>query len=130
MTTAKMAGIWMDHASAHLIECNDGAAATKTILSAFTHQQKEHSLGKSENLMHNKEQHVEADFYKQIGELIKNYDEVLLFGPTKAKLELLNILKEDHRFSQIKIETKQADKMTENQQHAFVKDYFSRATLS
>lgn len=67
---------------------------------------------------------------KTIGESIKEYDDVLLFGPTNAKIELLNILEADLSFSKIKIETRQADKMTENQEHAFVKDYFSKRGLA
>jgi hypothetical protein len=34
-------------------------------------------------------------------------------------------LRADHLFAHIKIEVEQADKMTENQEHAFVKTYFS-----
>ena len=37
-----------------------------------------------------------------------------------------NILKADHHFDKINIETRQVDKMTENQQHAFVKEYFCK----
>ena len=76
--------------------------------------------------VHNKEQHQQSEFYKKLGEAIINYNEVILFGPTDAKAELHNILKADHRFAKIKIETKQADRMTENQQHAFVREYFSK----
>ena len=72
-----------------------------------------------------KEQHEQAAYYKQLSAIIKNYDPVLLFGPTEAKTELLNILRADHHFEKIKIEVKQTDKMTDNQQHAFVKEYFS-----
>ena len=75
--------------------------------------------------MHNKEQHRQSDYYKKIGGEILQYDEVVLFGPTNAKSELANMLKEDHRFASIKLEIKSSDKMTENQEHAFVKDYFS-----
>jgi hypothetical protein len=124
MTTATNLGIWMDHSVAHLMELTTDSVESKTIESKFTHQDKVHSLGKSENLMHNKEQHQQAAYYKELGEIIGEYEDVVLFGPTDAKLELFNILKADHRFSHIKIEVKQADKMTENQQHAFVKDYF------
>ena len=74
--------------------------------------------------MHNKEQHEQLAYYKAIAAVIKNYEEVLLFGPTDAKTELFNLLKADHHFDKINIETKHADKMTENQQHAFVKEYF------
>jgi len=115
----------MDHSNAHLMEFSTGTIVTKTLESEFTHQQKEHSLGKSENLMHNKEHHEQAEYYKKLGEVIKNYEDVVLFGPTDAKVELLNALRLDHRFEKVKIETRQADKMTENQQHAFVKNYFT-----
>ena len=123
--SAKKLGIWMDHSNAHLIEITADSIETKNIESKFTHQAKEQSLGRSENLMHNKEQHQQSEYYKNLGEVIKNYNEVILFGPTDAKVELLNLLRTDHRFAGIKIEVEQADKMTDNQQHAFVKNYFT-----
>ncbi len=125
MKAEKRLGIFMDHATAHLMEFTTDPIETTTILSPFTHQEKENSLGKSEQLMHNKEQHEEADYYKKIGEVIRQHDEVILFGPTEAKEELLNKLRQDHRFSDIKIHVQSADKMTGNQQHAFVKAYFT-----
>jgi len=118
-------GIWMDHASANLMEFTAKPIETKTIESKFTHQEKEFSLKRSENLMHNKEQHEQADYYKKLSEVIKNYDDVILFGPTEAKTELYNVLRADHLFEKIKIKTQQTDKLTENQQHAFVRNYFS-----
>lgn len=124
MTTAKRLGIWMNHSNAHLMEFTTDIK-TNIVESEFNHQEKEHSLGKSENLMHNKEQHKQAEYYKKLGEVIRNYDEVLLFGPTDAKVELFNILKADHLFAKIKIDVKQADKMTEHQEHAFVRDHFA-----
>ena len=125
MTANKRLGIWMDHATAHLMEFTVDPIETKNIESKFTHEEKEHSLGKNENLMHHKEQHEQADYYKILGEVIRNYDHVILFGPTDAKVELFNLLKANHLFEKIKIEVEQADKMTENQQHSFVKKYFS-----
>ena len=125
MTAKKQLGIWMDHSSAHLIEFTTDPIEKNIIESKFTHQEKEESLVKSEKTMHNKEQHEHSEYYKKLGEIIKDYDEVILFGPTSAKMELFNILKADHRFAKIKIEIKQTDKMTENQLHSFVKDYFS-----
>jgi hypothetical protein len=126
MTTVKNLGIWMDHSSAHLMELTISPIETNIIESSFTHQEKEESFSKGEKVMHNKEQHQQAAYYKALGETIKNYDDVLLFGPTDAKTELLNILKADHNFSKIKIEIRQSDRMTENQEHAFVREYFSR----
>lgn len=125
-TTAKNLGIWMDHSSAHVMEFTANPIETKIISSKFTHDEKVRSLAKSEDIMHNKEQHQQSAYYKQLGETIKQYESVLLFGPTDAKTELFNILKADHHFEKISIQVKQTDKMTENQQHAFVKDYFSK----
>ena len=116
----------MDHASAHLMELTTHPIETKIVESKFTHQVKEDSLEKSEKLMHNKEQHKETEYYKEIGSVIRDYDDVLLFGPTEAKVELLDLLRKDNRFAGIKIQLKQTDKMTENQEHAFVRDYFSK----
>ena len=115
----------MDHASAHLMKYDDNMT-TDIILSESPHAEKEKTLQKGERMMHNKEQQQESAYYKTLGEFIKNYDDVLLFGPTNARVELLNILRAHNHFSKIKIETMQADKMTENQAHAFVRDYFSK----
>ena len=129
MTNTKNLGIWMDHSSAHLMEFTTDPITTEIISSKFTHQEKEHSLSKSENLMHNKEQNQQSAYYKRLGDAIRNYEDVIIFGPTNAKSELLNLLRADHNFENIKLEIEQADKMTQNQQHAFVKDYFSRREL-
>lgn len=126
MTTAKKIGIWMDHSNAHLTEFTEDPITTTTLTNDFTHQDKENSLGRSENQMHNREQQEQAAYYKKLGEVIKKYEEIILFGPTDAKVELLNAINKDHRFANIKISVKQADKMTRNQQHAFVKKYFSK----
>ncbi|HWY10114.1 MAG TPA: hypothetical protein VN026_02255 [Bacteroidia bacterium] len=124
MTTKKQIGIWMDHSAAHLMELTNDVITTNIIESEFTHKVKEDSLNKSENLMHNKEQHLQHSYYKKIGEAIKDHQQVVLFGPTDAKTELFNLLKEDHHFENIEIDVEDTDKMTENQQHAFVKAHF------
>ena len=124
MTKAKYLGIWMDHSNAHLMEFSEETISTKTLDSKFTHEQKIESLNRSEQLMHNKEQHEQHAYYKQLGEVIKNYEAVILFGPTQAKVELHNLLNADHHFDKIKFEVLSTDKMTENQQHAFVKTHF------
>jgi hypothetical protein len=125
MTVKKNLGIWMDHANAHMMEFTTNPTETKTLETPFTNNQKGNTAGKSEHVMHNKEQHQRSDYYKEIGEVIRNYQSVMLFGPSTAKTELHNLLKADHRFENIKIEVRQSDKLTENQQHAFVRDYFS-----
>ncbi len=126
MTAKKQLGIWMDHSIANLMEYSSIYIETKSISADFNHQEKEESLSRSENIMHNKEQHLEMDFFKRISAEIIKYDDVLLFGPTNAKAALFNILKEDKHFDKIKISVLPSDKLTDNQQVAFVRDYFTR----
>lgn len=116
----------MDHSNAHLIEFSSEIKETKIITSDFTFQDKEETLQRSESEMHNKEQHKQTNFYKNLAAVIKDYNEVLLFGPTDAKVELFNFLKENHKYDNIKIEVKNTDKMSDVDQHHFVRDYFKR----
>jgi stalled ribosome rescue protein Dom34 len=127
MVNAKQLGIWMDHSRARLIEFTNFSFSSRTIVSDFNHDEKTKSLEKSENLMHNKEQHQQSEYFKKIAEKIQNFNDIVLFGPTDAKSELFNILKKDNRFSNIKIEVMPTDNMTENQQHVFVRAHFTKA---
>ncbi len=126
MKTDKQLGIWMDHANAHVIEFTKEGSEEKEKVSKIELPAKSLDMGPHEKTVHNKEQHAQSDYYKKLSEIIIQYDEVLLFGPTDAKLELFNMLREDHHFEKVVIETKQTDKMTDNQQAAFVKEHFSK----
>jgi hypothetical protein len=123
MNTAKSVGIWMDHSKAHVMEFTT-TIKTVYIESEFTHADK--NLVKGEKSMHNKEQHLQSEYYKKLEDIIKNHEEVLLFGPSDAKSELTNLLRANHLYADIKIDVVQADKMTTNQEHAFVRHHFSR----
>jgi hypothetical protein len=125
MKAGKCIGICMDHINANLMEFTTDPIVTTTLVTQFTHQAKEDTVRKSEVLMHHKEQHEQNDYYKHLGAVIKGYDHVVLFGPTEAKVELANLLKSDRHFDHILIEVVNADKMTEPQQHAFVKEHFT-----
>ena len=126
MKSVKKLGIWMDHSNAHLIEFGSENTTTKSISSDFSSDDKKQTLQRSENEMHNKEQQKQGTFYKNLSQIIKDFDEVLLFGPTEAKSELHNLLKANHQFNKITIEVKNTDKMTDNEQHKFVSDYFTK----
>ena len=125
MKTKKQAAVWMDHANAHVMSLTGSTISSTRIASDFTHQKKEFALSKNENLMHNKEQHQQAEYYLEITKALLEHQDILLFGPTEAKNELANLLKANKHFTGSKIEIKQSDKLTENQQHAFVKKHFN-----
>jgi len=124
MKTKRILGIWMDHSIAHLIELNVDSIENTTIL-AQVGEQDEALNPHDETLIQNKEQNELSGFFNRLSDVIINYDEVLLFGPTNAKTELINILKADRHFDEVKIEVKPADKMTENQQKAFLNEHFN-----
>ena len=124
MKNIKQLGIWMDHSSAYLMELTDDTILTSIVKSEFVQKENEYNLKYHEKSFHNKEQQLQLSYYKKLGDFIRKYQEVVLFGPTDAKIELLNLLKEDHLFENIKIEVKQSDQMNEYQRHEFVREYF------
>ncbi len=126
MEFAKKLGIYMDHSTAHVMEFTADPIESTTVESQFTHQQKVQTLSKGESTMHHAEQHQQADYYKKLGEIISHHQEVILFGPTDAKVELFNSLIADSHFSKIRIFVEKTDKMTEKEQHLFVKTHFSK----
>ena len=124
METAKKIAIYMDHFMANIIEYANSAVAVKTIKSEFNHFEKERILQKGESHLHNKEQDLQLEFYLKLRDELLSYDSVLLFGATNAKTELLSILQADAKFLNVEFTLKNTDKLTENQQIAFVNDCF------
>ena len=124
MKNIKQLGIWMDHSNAYLMELKNDVIVTKKVFSGLKNHDTEFNFYKGEKLIHKKEQHLQLSYYRKIGEVIKKYQDVVLFGPTDAKNELINLVKTDHLFEDIKIEVKNADKMTEDQMQTFIREYF------
>ncbi|MGV8964299.1 MAG: hypothetical protein ACOH2V_13095 [Candidatus Saccharimonadaceae bacterium] len=125
MKSSKKLGIWMDHSTAHIMELLNDKIIIITLESTPAFPDQVENLRMDEKLMHNKSQNKDADFYEKLSKIIIDYNEVLLFGPTDAKTELYNLLKENRRFENIKISVESTDKMTVNQQQAFMKNFFS-----
>lgn len=124
MKNIKQLGIWMDHSNAYLMELTNDIIITNIVESEFVLQDNKYNLQYHEKSFHNKEQQQQLSYYKRLSGFIRKYQEVVIFGPTDAKIELLNLLKSDHLFENIKIEVKQTDQMTEYQRHDFVREYF------
>jgi hypothetical protein len=124
MKSQKQLGIWMNQSVANLIGFSNNKIVTNTIeLSPALPEQLE-NIGSDESLMNNKEQNKLTDYFLNLSKVIKEYNDVLLFGPSSAKAELFHKLKEDSLFDKIEIEIQSTDEMTINQQEAFVKQYF------
>jgi hypothetical protein len=123
LKSTKNIGIWMDHSIAHFIEFKNNKIESYDIESQPDLEEKQ-NIGKDESLQQNIKKNQLLEYFKKLSFIIKDFKNVLLFGPTDAKTELFNFLKKDRHFEGIKIEIKNADKLTENQMHAFVKEHF------
>ena len=126
MKSKKQLGIWMDHSVAYLMVFTNGSIETNSIESPSEHLADPQVVYKDESHTLNKEQRQLSSYYRQLSDAILGYDEVVLFGPTDAKNELLNLLKVNHLFDEMKIEVKPADSMSEIQRQAFVKEFFHK----
>ena len=126
MKATRQLGIWMDYSMAYLMELSNGTIVSNTVESKPELQGDEQIVYKDESHMLNKIQRQLSAYYKKLSDVILDYEEVVLFGPTEAKNELLNLLLDNHLFDKIKIAIKPTDKMTEIQKNAFVKDYFNK----
>ena len=114
----------MDHSIAYVMELKDDAIVENIVALETFQPDNESEWGKNERLVQKKEQQLQTNYYKKLSEIIRSYEEVVLFGPTEAKNELSNLLKADHLFDNIKFNVKLSDKMSAKQMHIFVKEYF------
>ena len=124
MKNIKKVGIWMDHSIAYVMELKDDVIVENIVALETFQPDNEAEWGKNERLVQKKDQQLHTNYYKKLSEIIKSYQEVVLFGPTEAKNELLNLLKADHLFDNIKFNAILSDKMSAKQMHDFVKEYF------
>lgn len=124
MNTLKPIGIFMDYYTANIMELSERPHEIQTIKSKFDLKLKKEK-NKSENYLYTLAQQCKADYFKKIASTILQYDRVLLFGPTKAKTELFNILKQDSHFFKIKTYLKETGRLTRNKRNKFIHEHFT-----
>ncbi|GAB4144613.1 MAG: hypothetical protein Fur0041_19470 [Bacteroidia bacterium] len=131
-------GVWLDHSKAHMItESSAGNYAIQTIHSLLDKHPREAGqgsdltqaakgrFGNDEYTKNNQERGDLKSYYKMLQDVLEQYDQILLFGPTSAKKELFNLIMENKAFGGKKIDVENADKLTENQMVAVVREYFA-----
>jgi stalled ribosome rescue protein Dom34 len=124
-------GVWMDHASARLIHLNGTIEEIKS--------KKEHRIAgesgdgtrlgnnrstNNEVHKHNREINKLQDFFENIYESIKSYDEIIVFGPSTAPSEFYNYLINNKKNHRGRISVEKSDYMTDNQLTEFVSNHF------
>ncbi len=116
----------MNHSIANIMEFKAGLINTITIESKHYQQEIKLETSINQSLSFLNEQHIQASYYKELEESIKDCKEVILFGPTYAKVKLYHELRNDDRFSKTKIGVTQAENMTVFEQQEFVVNHFSK----
>lgn len=124
MKASRKLGIWMDHSMAYLMEFTTNPFEIITVESDA--EEKINSATTFEAMMATKKKLL-FTYYNQIANEIRSYNNIILFGPTNAKVELFDVLSEDEHFLKVKVEIKNTDKMTPTEQHKFIKAYFSKS---
>jgi len=127
-------GVWLDYSGAKFISKTDGI--TEAIESSIVTRDRVDGEGKeggqfgagnysnNEHRNNNRRSDEESAYLKSLIEKLKPFDHILLFGPSNAKVQLHNFIKENKAFDNKTVVVKPSDKMTENQLAAFVRDYF------
>lgn len=124
METQKKIAVFLDHFTANLFEYIVTTHLIKTIKSNFNPEEKNNILHKGESHLHNKEQHLQHQFYTEISNNSIGYSTIVLFGPTTAKAELKTLLSHDNRFSDVDVILKVTDKLNQKEQIAYVNNLF------
>lgn len=125
MKKTNQLGIWMDHSVAYLMEFTTQPFEIQTIICEFPVEEKMSNPSKKDELLTSIKNSILNRFFNQIGRAIIKYDKIVLFGPSDTKIDFFDFLSENERFLKLKIEIKDTDKMNVNQQHAFIKEYFT-----
>jgi hypothetical protein len=124
MENKKRIAVYLDHFSANIIKYHNTAQVLKSIKSEFNHTEKLKILQKGESHLHQKEQHLQLQFYKEICNHSTGFATIILFGPTTAKSELKTIISHDNRFSDVEVSLNITDKLDLKGQLAFVNNFF------
>jgi len=114
----------MDDTNALLMELYNHMIVSRNIVFKSKVNEEFIDYNYSEPLISNDIEWHHSVYLKEISDIIKHYQQVVLFGPTKNKDELYKMLNTDHHFKDIKIESIDTTKMSEFQIHNFVLDYY------
>lgn len=133
--------VWLDHASAEIIEYHNGESVLlETIESPYDRKPRIEGEGSdvtrfgrtyssnNEDRKHNRLQNELNSYFTDLENRVKDYKEILLFGPTNAKDQLYNRLMENKIFSAKTLAVESVDTLTENQKMAFARDFFKKIT--
>ncbi len=135
----KECGIWVDVRNAHimnLIETEEGIEITVKQLGSEIEEATAKGGtrsktpygpqgGVTDRHLEERRHHEEKAFFEEIIQAVDpETDELVIFGPSKAKHGLFNIMDADKHFRPRIVAVESADRMTEHQMKAWVREFF------
>ncbi len=125
-------GLWIDHKKTVIVTI-DGDHVEKTLIESKVEKQQRRYENKSSNPKFNQSDDIQDRqftehlnvYYNEIISSIRNAEAILIFGPGEAKGELINRIKK-HKINGQVVGIETADKMTDPQIVAKVKQYFNK----
>jgi len=131
----KKIGIWLDQKEANIITLLDDSFQKKTIYSDIEFRERydgeKKQFGRfgdqylnSEQSKSNKISEQTNRYLNTIISEIKNVDELFVFGPAQTKIKLERAIQNHPNLTSKLKEILNAEKMSENQKVAYVKNYF------
>jgi stalled ribosome rescue protein Dom34 len=120
----KYAAVWIDHKEANIFEIHPDQV-DKDVVLAPHHVHHKHPRGPEGAHNHPEEA---KHFFHEVAHSLEGSDEILVVGPSTAKLEFLKHVHEhDHALSPKIIGIETVDHPTDGQLIAYAKTYFKRA---
>jgi hypothetical protein len=135
-----IAGLWIDHRKAIIVTLSDkGEQQTLEVLSNVekqlgrvkgkrsTDSYESQLVPKDDSQQRGFTKHLKA-FYDDVLSSIRDAESVLIFGPGEAKGELKKLMERNNLHNRVAV-MEPADKMTDGQIAAKVREYFSNKNL-
>lgn len=121
----KVAGVWIDHDKAILIETPDQSNTGEFKQIKKIKSNLHGSFGSSQNANTNKISKELHDFFRQVSQQLGGKDVVYVIGPGKAQEEFRNYVKKEGNLKSVTIELDTADAhISDNQMIAKVRSHF------
>ncbi|PKL83500.1 MAG: hypothetical protein CVV24_04620 [Ignavibacteriae bacterium HGW-Ignavibacteriae-3] len=121
-------GLWIDHRKALIVSITEGLEEIKSIPSDVEKRVRfsgEAQKNLEEDIRERRFMNQLNIYYNKVISLIQDAETIFIVGPGEAKIELKKHLEKKKQIGQV-IEIGTADKMTENQFAAKVREYFSK----
>ena len=120
-----MVGVWIDHKKAVIVSASEGRV-TKTLesdVAAHPHFGGQQDGGGEKKYEERHRQRLER-YYDEVIDHLRDPEALLIFGPGEAKLELKERLGRSKPPSRLVVEIETADRLTDPQIVAKVKEHF------